>query len=147
MRRYGVCLMGIVAASIMLIPAACTSEYVSREGFITLEFSDSHDLDYTHIFPLLESYGLKGSFAYITETSDLGILGDAWKMQEMYLAGHEVQDHTTRHDHMWATYVDTVDDETIEWIPYTFADVATWDSLCERSLFILDSLGIEEGSR
>jgi hypothetical protein len=65
-------------------------------------------------------------------------------MQEIYLAGHEVQDHTTRHDYMWATHADTVDDAIIEWVPYTFANLATWDSLCERSLFIMDSLGIED---
>jgi hypothetical protein len=43
---------------------------------------------------------------------------------------------------MWATHIDTLDDGITDWIPYTFANVATWDSLCERSLFIIDSLGI-----
>jgi hypothetical protein len=135
---------GIIAVCIILIPVACNCDYVPREGFVTLEFSDSHYMDYTGIFPMLESYGLKASFAYITEISQLGIEHDAWMMQEIYLAGHEVQDHTTRHDYMWASHIDTVEDGVTDWVPYTFADVATWDSLCERSLFIIDSLGIED---
>jgi peptidoglycan/xylan/chitin deacetylase (PgdA/CDA1 family) len=117
--------------------------YAPRTGFVTLQFDDTHIYDYTHVYPTLEAHGFKGSFGYITEISDLGIEHDPWMMQEIYQAGHEVQDHTTRHNYMWATHVDTVDDGIDEWIPYTFADVATWDSLCERSLYILDSLGIE----
>ena len=119
------------------------SEYVPRTGFVTLQFDDSRDLHYTHVFPLLETHGFKGTFGYITESSELGIEGEAWKMQEMYQAGHEVQDHTTRHDYRWASHVDTVDNGIREWIPWTFVDSTAWDSLCERSLFILDSLGIE----
>jgi hypothetical protein len=136
-------LVAMISISVALVPTVCLSDYVPREGFVTLQFSDSHDLDYTGIFPLLEAHGLKASFCYITEVSDLGIENDAWMMQEIYLAGHEVQDHTTRHDYMWATFVDTLDDGVRDLIPYTFADVATWDSLCERSLFILDSLGMD----
>ena len=116
--------------------------YTSRTGFVSLLFDDGHDYHYTHMFPILEAHGLKGSFGIITEDSPLGIEGQAWKTRQMYLAGHEIQDHTTRHTYRWATHVDTVDDEVIDWVEYTFADVATWDSLCQRSLFILDSLGI-----
>ena len=63
-------------------------------------------------------------------------------MQTIYNDGHEIQDHTTRHDYKCATHVDTLDDGEDVWIEYTFATLAEWDSLCERSLFILDSLGI-----
>jgi len=136
----------LVAVSVLypvFAPCVRGTEYVSRKGFVTLEFSDTPEMHYTHVYPLLESHGFKGSFACITERSQMGIEHDAWMIQEIYLAGHEVQDHTTRHDHMWATHVDTVDDGVTDWIPYTFADVAMWDSLCERSLFIMDSLGIE----
>lgn len=117
--------------------------YVSRTGFVSLQFDDSGDLHYTHVFPLLEAHGFKGTFGYITEASQLGIEGEAWKMQEIYQAGHEVQDHTTRHDYRWASHVDTLDNGIKEWIEWTFVDSVAWDSLCERSLFILDSLGIE----
>jgi hypothetical protein len=144
MERSNAFFIGIITVCILLIPAAGRCDYIPRKGFVTLEFSDTGLLNYTHIYPLLESHGFKGSFAYVTEVSAMGIEHDAWMMQEIYLAGHEVQDHTTRHDYMWATHVDTVDDGVWDWVPYTFADVATWDSLCERSLFILDSLGIEE---
>ena len=144
MARSNAFFVGIAAVGIMLMPAGSNGDYVSRKGFVTLEFSDTHLYDYTHIYPMLESYGLKGSFMYVTEVSDLGIDdGGGWMMQEIYQAGHEVQEHTTRHDHMWATHIDTVRDAVTDWIPYTFADLATWDSLCERSMFILDSLGIE----
>jgi len=115
---------------------------VPRTGFVSLIIDDSHEWHYSYVFPLLECLNLKGNFGYITEVSDLGIEGNAYKMQEIYEAGHEVMDHTTRHNYMWATHVDTLDDQVEEYIPWTFADVATWDSLCDRSLFILDSLGI-----
>jgi hypothetical protein len=144
MRHSAIRLGIIVAFSIVLAPVLCLSDYVSREGFATLQFSDSHWLDYTYILPRLQEHGFKASFCYITEVSQLGIERDAWMMQEIYLAGNEVQDHTTRHDYMWASEVDSVDDGVREWVPYTFADVATWDSLCERSLFIVDSLGIDD---
>lgn len=143
MERCSAFLVSIITICVMLIPAACNCDYIPRDGFVTLVFSDSPTLHYTHIYPMLESHGFKASFAYITEISALGIENDAWMMQEIYLAGHEVQDHTTRHDYMWGTYVDTVDNGVEEWIPYLLADEATWDSLCQRSLFILDSLGID----
>ena len=114
--------------------------YAPRTGFVTLQFDDGQDYHYTHMFPILEAYGLKGTFAIITEISAMGIENDPYKTQEIYAAGHEIQDHTTRHDYLWATHVDTLDDGVPEWLECTFADVTTWDSLCQRSLFILDSL-------
>jgi peptidoglycan/xylan/chitin deacetylase (PgdA/CDA1 family) len=136
-------LLVLLSVAIALPPVQALAQYVPRTGFVTLQFDDSHETHYTHIFPILEQHGFKGSFGYVVEVSELGIEHDAWKMVEIYQAGHEVQDHTTRHDYMWATHVDTVDDGITDWIEYTFADVATWDSLCERSLEILDSLGIQ----
>lgn len=129
----------------VLVVACCAVlavGFTPRTGFVTLQFDDSNDFHYTHVYPLLEQHGFRGTFGYVTEASDLGIEGKYWRMREIYLAGHEIQDHTTRHDHMWATHVDTLDDGVEEWIPHTFADVATWDSLCDRSLCILYSLGI-----
>jgi peptidoglycan/xylan/chitin deacetylase (PgdA/CDA1 family) len=139
--------MVVVFGMICLAAGAADSDpatdFVPRTGFVTLQFDDSHDLHYTHIFPLLEAHGFKGTFGYVTESSDLGIEHEAWKMQEIYQAGHEVQDHTTRHNYLWASHVDTVNNGQDDWIEWTFTDSAGWDSLCERSLFILDSLGIE----
>jgi hypothetical protein len=134
----------VLITAICMLAATCVSaDYLPRRGFVTLQFDDSHSQHFDYIFPMLELYGFKGTFAFITETSDLGIEnGMGWAVQQMYAAGHEIQDHTTRHDHMWATLVDTLDDGITEWIPYTFANIAIWDSLCDRSLFILDSLGI-----
>jgi peptidoglycan/xylan/chitin deacetylase (PgdA/CDA1 family) len=118
--------------------------YAARTGFVTLQFDDTHALHYSRVFPALQQHGLKASFGYVTENSDLGIdRGEAWKVREIYQAGNEIQDHTTRHDCMWATHVDTLDDGIDNYIPYTFADVADWNSLCRRSLHILDSLGIQ----
>jgi hypothetical protein len=128
---------------VTLPPMPLQADYTPRTGFVTLQFDDSHYYDYTQVFPMLEEHGFKASFGYITEISDLGIENSPWMMQEIYLAGHEVQDHTTRHDYKWASHVDSIVDGVTEWVEYTFADVATWDSLCERSLYILDSLGIE----
>jgi hypothetical protein len=44
--------------------------------------------------------------------------------QDLYSRGHEIQDHITRHDYIWATHIDTVDEGIPDWIPYTFARVA-----------------------
>ena len=116
--------------------------FVPRTGFVTLQFDDTHEYDYSRIFPKLEECGLKGSFGYITEVSALGIEHDATKIVEMYEAGHEIQDHTTRHDYMWSTHVDTLNDGVTEWLSLPIASPAQWDSLCQRSYDILDSLGI-----
>lgn len=116
--------------------------FVPRTGFVTLQYDASNDYDYGRIFPRLEQSGLKGSFACVTEVSDLGIWHDPWKIQEIYRAGHEVQDHTTRHNYMWATQVDTLDDGITEWIPSPLASVQQWDSLCHKSTDILRLLGI-----
>lgn len=133
----------LLCITLLAVRVATCTEFAPRSGFVTLQFDDTHDLDYTHVFPILEEHGFKGSFGYITESSDLGIEGEAWKIQEMFLAGHEIQDHTTRHTYVWATLVDTLDDGVDDWIEWTFATVAQWDSLCQRSLDILDSLGID----
>lgn len=138
----------IARLSVFLFFTTCAVElgsepqFVPRTGFVTLQFDDSNDYCYGYIYPLLQLYGFKGTFGYITESSDLGIEHAPWKMLTIYQAGHEVQDHTTRHNYLWATHVDSIDDGIDQWVPYTFANLATWDSLCQRSLFILDSLGI-----
>lgn len=134
--------MGVIIGLSCPSGIPCFGFVVPRTGFVTLQFDDTHDYDYTRIFPKLEQYGFKASFGYITEASDLGIEHEPWKIQEMYNAGHEIQDHTTRHDYMWATHVDTLDDGVTEWISLPLATVAQWDSLCRRSRDILDSLGI-----
>ena len=138
---------GLCSAAIWLtlaMPVCVTAnEFIPRTGFVTLQFDDTRDLDYTHVFPLLEQYGFKASFGYVTESSALGIEGEAWKIQEIAAAGHEIQDHTTRHNYMWATHIDTTDNGVNDWIEWTLATPAQWDSLCDRSMFILDSLGIE----
>jgi len=134
-------LCGLVG--IAICNAAIATEYVSRKGFVTLQFDDGHLIQHTHIAPLLESHGFRGSFGIITRTSDMGIEHDAWRMLDLYQRGHEIQDHTTCHDYRWATHVDTVDDGQYEWIEYTFVDTATWAQLFAESKGILDSLGIE----
>jgi len=135
--------MAIIVSGLVCISSAAGTEYVSRKGFVTLQFDDTHSLHYSQIFPLLESHDYKGSFGYVTESSALGIENCTWQMTEIYQAGHEIQDHTTRHDYRWGTHIDTLRDEITEWIPHPMVDVATWDSLCQRSLFIIDSLGME----
>ena len=132
----------LLAGLVVLAAQPLASGPVPRTGFVTLQFDDSHEYCYSRIFPALEQHGLKASFGYITEDSDLGMNNEPWKMQEIYRAGHEVQDHTTRHDFQWATAVDTLDDGVDEFIPWTFADLARWDSLCDRSRDYLGALGI-----
>ena len=43
--------------------------FTPRTGFVTLQFDDSHDYHYTHVYPLLEQCGFKGSFGYVTASS------------------------------------------------------------------------------
>lgn len=136
-------LMGLaVLLGVLLSCRAGDCELADRRGFVSLEFDDSHFLDYSLLFSL-RTHHIRASFAVITEESDLGINnGSGGSLQGIYAAGHEIQDHTTRHDYKWATGVDTLDDGIDDYFPYTFATVAEWESLCDRSLFILDSLGI-----
>jgi hypothetical protein len=141
--RAWISITGIITLMCLLAPRPAAPEFLPRKGYVTLQFDDTHEHHYTHIYPMLEAHGFKGTFAFVTEAFDLGIeSGQAWKVQEMYSRGHEIQDHTTRHDYMWATHIDTLNDGIPEWIPYTFANARIWDSLCVRSLVILDSLGI-----
>ncbi len=76
-----------------------SSNYVPRTGFVTLQFDDGHLIHHTHVAPLLEAHGFHGSFAIITESSDLGRENDLWRVGDLYQSGHEIQDHTTRHDY------------------------------------------------
>jgi len=129
-------------ATLMATSMLLADEYVPRKGFVTLQFDDGYRLHHTHIAPILEAHGMKASFGVITESSEMGVENEPWRMVELYEAGHEIQDHTTRHNYLWATHVDTVPDSVYEWIPYTFADPPTWHSLTSASLAILRDLGI-----
>ncbi|HVP56642.1 MAG TPA: polysaccharide deacetylase family protein, partial [bacterium] len=134
----------VILVSFLGLVSPCGADrppFVDRRGFVSLEFDDSHDYDYSLLFPLKRQH-IKATFAVITEASDLGINGKPEELRAIYAAGHEIQDHTTRHDYKWATHVDTLDDGIDDWLAWTFGTVAEWDSLCKRSLFILDSLGI-----
>ena len=134
--------LGVLVVVALAIGTASCWAFAPRTGFVTLQFDDSHQYDYSHIFPYLEQYGLKGTFGYIVENSDLGTWHDSQKMVEIHNAGHEIQDHTTLHDYMWATQVDTLNDGVTEWLSLPIATPQQWDSLCHRSRQIMNSLGI-----
>ena len=78
----------IIATFVVICCALLSMGCVPRTGFVSLIIDDSHEWHYSYIFPLLEYRNLKGNFGYITEKSDLGIEGEAYKMQEIYQAGH-----------------------------------------------------------
>ncbi len=70
----------------------------SRQGIVVLQFDDGTSGHYTQAFPILEKYGLKGSFGVVT-----GVFGRPGRLTseqvvEMHRAGHEIHDHTLDHN-------------------------------------------------
>lgn len=96
-------------------------------GIVVLQFDDGTAGHFTHAFPILEKYGLKGSFGVVT--GNLGRSGSLAPDQvvKMHQAGHEIHDHTL--DHNAAMWGDP--SRKAEWAEHT-----------EKSLKILRDLGI-----
>jgi peptidoglycan/xylan/chitin deacetylase (PgdA/CDA1 family) len=94
---------------------------------VVLQFDDGTAGHFTHAFPILEKYGLKGSFGVVT--GNLGKSGSLAPDQvvKMHRAGHEIHDHTL--DHNAAMWGDP--GRKAEWAEHT-----------EKSLKILRDLGI-----
>ena len=70
----------------------------NRQGIVVLQFDDGTSGHYTQAFPILEKYGLKGSFGVVT-----GVFGRPGRLTseqvvEMHRAGHEIHDHTLDHN-------------------------------------------------
>ena len=73
-------------------------EMQHRLGIVVFQFDDGTAGHYTHAFTILNKYGLKGSFGVVTGILDKpGRLTRA-QVKEMHEAGHEIHDHTLRHD-------------------------------------------------
>ena len=99
-----------------------------RLGIVVFQFDDGTLGHYTHAFRILEKYGLKGSFGVVTGILDRpGRLTKA-HVKEMHEAGHEIHDHTLRHD---AAFWGSPDNRQ------------QWPERIEQSLAILRSAGIE----
>ncbi len=98
-----------------------------RTGIVVLQFDDGTAGHFTHAFPILEKYGLKGSFAVVT--GNLGNPGSLKPEQvvAMHQAGHEIHDHTL--DHNASLWGDP-------------SRKAEWDEHTKKSLAILRDLGI-----
>jgi peptidoglycan/xylan/chitin deacetylase (PgdA/CDA1 family) len=78
--------------------------------YISLTFDDGYKSQYTDMLPILEKYGLKGTFYVIT-----GLIGaphylNEDQLKELYLRGHEIGSHTVSHRHLT-----TLKAKTIEW--------------------------------
>ncbi|NLS94664.1 MAG: polysaccharide deacetylase family protein [Planctomycetaceae bacterium] len=107
--------------------AGPAKKWPGRMGIVVLQFDDGTAGHFTHAFPILEKYGLKGSFGVVT--GNLGRSGSLAPDQvaEMHQAGHEIHDHTL--DHNAAMWGDP--SRKAEWAEHT-----------EKSLKILRDLGI-----
>jgi len=70
----------------------------SRGGLVVFQFDDGSAGHYTHAFPILEKYGLKGSFGVVTGRLDRSWSLSTAQVMEMHRAGHETHDHTPDHN-------------------------------------------------
>lgn len=78
--------------------------------YVSLTFDDGYKSQYTDMLPILEKYGLKGTFYVIT-----GLIGaphylNEDQLKELYVRGHEIGSHTVSHP-----YLTTLKDKTIHW--------------------------------
>lgn len=77
-------------------------QHGARTGIVVLQFDDGTEGHCTRALPILEHYGIHGSFGVVT-----GLLGRPGYLTPaevgmMHDAGHEIQDHTYDHDAaMW----------------------------------------------
>jgi peptidoglycan/xylan/chitin deacetylase (PgdA/CDA1 family) len=78
---------------------AITNQVELPEKPVILTFDDGHRDHYTNVFPVLQEFGLKGTFFIITEFVDQGYETYlTWEMiREMALAGHRMEPHTKTH--------------------------------------------------
>jgi len=95
---------------------------------MVLQFDDGRACHYDYAYPILERYGLKGTFGIITGKLDVDpffLTRD--QVIEMAAAGHEIHDHTLHHN------------------PSFWGDVANapaWRDTIQRSLGIFASMGL-----
>jgi len=101
--------------------------FENRGGIVVLQFDDGTIGHYTHAFPILEKYGLKGSFGVVTGNFGKPGCLTAEQVVEMHRAGHEVHDHTL--DHNAAFWGDPRNRDQ-------------WKVQIEQSLGVLKRLGI-----
>lgn len=71
---------------------------------VILTFDDGYVDNYEYAFPILEEFGLKGTFFIITEYVDFGNPHHmSWPMiEEMAAAGHRIESHTKTHPNLSA---------------------------------------------
>jgi peptidoglycan/xylan/chitin deacetylase (PgdA/CDA1 family) len=78
---------------------AITNQRELPEKPVILTFDDGHRDHYTNVFPILQEFGLQGTFFIITEFVDQGYeTYMTWEMiREMAQAGHRMEPHTKTH--------------------------------------------------
>ena len=101
MRRISVILALFLVASIAgAITAASPSSTVKAEvphGVISIAFDDNYQNQYEYAFPLMENYGIVGTF-YV-RTDRMGISGymTAEQLRDLQSAGNEIGSHSHTH--------------------------------------------------
>ncbi|MES2218372.1 MAG: hypothetical protein V4501_08165 [Pseudomonadota bacterium] len=103
-----------------------------NKGYVTLVMDGEYSSQYTDLFPLLTTYGLKSSLAITT--ADIGGVGRMTlaQIQEMKNAGHEPISHTYDSSKSggygnatdWPTAADITDDLRSQW---AYFDTQGWD--------------------
>lgn len=125
-------ILGCIAAPGQTRPVPLADDD-ARRGMVVLQFDDGTSTHYTNAFPILEKYGLKGSFGVVT-----GRIGRPGKLtpeqvKELQRAGHEIHDHTLNHDaRFWGVNIEK--DRT--GVP------REWEAEIRQSLANLTRLGI-----
>ena len=99
-----------------------------RLGIVVFQFDDGTAGHYTHAFRVLETHKLKGSFGVVTGMLDRPSRLTSAQVKEMHEAGHEIHDHTLRHEAgFWGN-------------PENRSE---WPKRIDESLAILRSLGVK----
>jgi len=125
--RYTFMVVGL--GSSLAAPSGERREHMRhRLGIVVFQFDDGTLGHYTHAFRILEKYGLKGSFGVVTGILDRPGRLTMAHVKEMHEAGHEIHDHTLRHD---AAFWGNPDNRQ------------QWPARIEQSLRILRDIGIE----
>ncbi len=82
-----------------IVSLAAGTRVLARDGRVVIQFDDGRINQYENAFPILERYGLKGTFAVITGQLDVKSFSMTREMViDLARHGHEVHDHTLHHD-------------------------------------------------
>ncbi len=94
--------LALAYAVLMTIDIPLPALKGGKKAIVSLSFDDGYLDHYTQAVPILDSFGMKGTFYIITEkmkTADSGYL-DTDKVLGLYQRGHEIGSHSVNHPYV-----------------------------------------------